>query len=318
MRRSTTLALVLLSGLVGCVTATDGEAEADPTPAATAARPARDPDRTARGSAAGLTPAQADTLATLGYPILVPAAPGVFRPVRVTMEWDPMPMYVLTYRRDDGGCITVGGMTEGMESLAFPAQAREVGVPAVGRTFTLFDAGQSELSDDAENWGVGTAVSDWFDLDGLFTNVITRADSEASCMPVSLDDLATFAASLRPLDGADDAGIDAAWDNLEIVGEEEELGLFGGQDAEEAATRLYARPEEVREVGVETVRETPHRAVVMVTRQGLQDDSVRDERLRVVYTRARSGDDWQPVRLRRQHRCQQGRGHADWSNEACQ
>jgi len=317
MRRSTLLAL-LAFGLAACTGgASDGASAADSLTAAPPASASVDTTRAGRAAAAGLSAAQVDSLAVLGFPVLVPSDPGAFRPVAVWTEQTPVWEYVVTYRRDDGACIEVAGVEEGMDEMRLPALAREVSVPALGRTFTLFDAGRDPASDDPENWGMGTVVSDWLDLDGLRTHLISRYDEGLPCAPVSAEDLAAFAATLRPLDPADDAGIDGAWDELEIAGEEEEIGSLGGPDPAVVARRLYARPEEAGEVTVETVRETPYRAVVMVTRLGLMDDSIRDERLRVLYRRNDTTGDWEPIRMRRQHRCQSGRGHAEWSNASC-
>jgi hypothetical protein len=77
-----------------------------------------------------------------------------------------------------------------------------------------------------------------------------------------------------------------------------------------------AASEEGTTSSVQTLRAGPHVHVVLVTSQGLADDSIRDERTRVTYTRDMDGG-WLPQYAGRQRRCRDGRGHQEWGPAAC-
>ena len=53
-----------------------------------------------------------------------------------------------------------------------------------------------------------------------------------------------------------------------------------------------------------------------MTAYDLYDDSVRDERLRLLY-RDNGVGTWELVDAGRQVRCQSGRGHEDWAGADC-
>lgn len=61
--------------------------------------------------------------------------------------------------------------------------------------------------------------------------------------------------------------------------------------------------------------ESPNQAMVTVTEGGLLDDSLAGYRYR--FDISRQGEQWTITRAGRQFRCQQGRGHQDWSIELC-
>ena len=102
--------------------------------------------------------------------------------------------------------------------------------------------------------------------------------------------VAAFAAGLRPLDPLDDAVLRGAYEPVEsAMGG---LALDEGPAADpEAAARAFAWDGEAGAVRVETLRRTPRRAVVLVTRESLAGGAVREERLRIVYA-SYAADGW--------------------------
>ena len=66
---------------------------------------------------------------------------------------------------------------------------------------------------------------------------------------------------------------------------------------------------------------SPEKAVVMVTRNGLPDDSVKASRTRYEFVPAEGSTDsnklWEITQVGEQNKCQSGRGPEDWSGELC-
>ncbi|MEO1619662.1 MAG: hypothetical protein AAFU53_01375 [Cyanobacteria bacterium J06632_3] len=61
--------------------------------------------------------------------------------------------------------------------------------------------------------------------------------------------------------------------------------------------------------------ESPNQAMITITQSGILDDSVGSIRYR--FDISRQDDQWTITRAGRQFRCQQGRGHQDFSTELC-
>ncbi len=109
---------------------------------------------------------------------------------------------------------------------------------------------------------------------------------------------------------ADTLGVFAPYDA--VLGDADRLS---GPDPEVAA-RAYFADAEADRVLIETAERTAARVVVLATALGLYDDSVRDERIRLVFEPGPSGG-WTPVAAGRQQRCRAGRGHQAWGVEQC-
>ena len=94
-----------------------------------------------------------------------------------------------------------------------------------------------------------------------------------------------------------------------------------GDDPEATARALVGLAEERYGDGMTvtaeavTERQRDREVVVLVTALNLPDDSVRDERYRVVLLSR--GARWSVAEAGVQIRCREGRGHADWSPEPC-
>ncbi|HEX9951626.1 MAG TPA: hypothetical protein VGB53_07645 [Rubricoccaceae bacterium] len=310
--------LALLSALVGLAACTSPEAPAAALPGRAADSadvpvPADTPE--SRAEAAGLSRRQARALAALGVPVYVPTLPAGWRLLSATTDslvdgGGAWPEVVLRYQTDRATCLAVVGASEGLGDVMVdePPYERDVRVPGVPMHGPA-RLGWGIPGERAEGWEDGRVATEWFGTDVLAVRV--EAAPGDDCAPASPEAAETLLASLRPLDPADDAanvGPVAFADAAEAAGE----------DPEAVARMAYgpAEPGEGRqETSVETLLRRPRVAVVLVTTTGGGDDSVRDERMRVVLTRGPAG--WRVHSAGRQVRCQPGRGHADWSAGFC-
>lgn len=94
-----------------------------------------------------------------------------------------------------------------------------------------------------------------------------------------------------------------------------------GPDPVEVAVRAYtgdcaAAPAAQPKLEISTAV-SGERRVVVLTRRELEDDSIRDERVRYELARVPDGDTWQIVWAGEQHRCWPGRGHEDFGTAPC-
>jgi nucleoside-diphosphate-sugar epimerase len=94
------------------------------------------------------------------------------------------------------------------------------------------------------------------------------------------------------------------------------LDRYNSGSDPEVAARSIADRYEADDVTIQVESEDNGEAVVYVTALGLYDDSVRDERLRLLY-RDNGVGTWELVDAGRQVRCWAGRGHEGWGAEAC-
>lgn len=308
------LALAGLASLAGCASPDSPDARpaaSSPLPSSDAAEAPAD-----RAAAAGLSPAQAEALAGLGVPVAVPGAlPDGWRVADLDVEAGDFARYAIRYEGPGGACFALVGETEGLGDrlVLAPPQQREVAIPALATHGPVVLA-WSDATDraDPEGWPAGHASTDWFGTDGVAYAVDSPVgDSQGrrshACARADIDDLASVVGSLRPLDPRDD-GPTGVWALAEATGAE--------AASPEAAARALAGPdEEGGRTAVEVLHRRPRHAVVVVTRTGLADDSVRDERLRVTVVRA--GEAWSAAHAVRQVRCQAGRGSAEWTAGDC-
>lgn len=266
----------------------------------------------------GLSLDQVATLRGLGMPIVIPSDVGTFELVGFEAEsMDYETSYALAYRRSDGVCFEVSGATGGFGGPQYPLVSTEVRIRDLGRTIRLYEASRDPGATSAQVWGVGTVVSDFIDLDGPAALFIS--DTQDGCRPVSLAEGAEIVAGLRRLSSpggaarppqSDIQGPFAPADDL--------LEDYNAATSPEMAANAFADryDGEADRVMVELDTQTEAEAVVFVTALGLADDSIRDERLRLVYENNGVGT-WELVDAGRQVRCQSGRGHTDWSDRAC-
>ncbi len=280
-----------------------GCASPSATPSATSSGRATVSDRAA---AAGLSDAQAAALTRIGVPVAVPGRlPAGWRVAGVDAPEVEYPEYTVRYAGPGGTCFAVTGATEGLGDrfLLAPSRQRDIDAP------TLATHGPIPLgwSDDAgnEDWGGRRATTEWFGTDGVAYAVDSPAGD--GCERADIDTLADVVGSLHMLDPRDD-GPTGVWAFADLTG--------GAGPTPEAAARSAAGPDEENgRTTVEVLNRRERYAVVLVTRTGLADDSVRDERLRVTTVHERRA--WTVVDAVRQVRCQPGRGHTDWSADAC-
>ena len=301
--RAATLALLLLSAC----RLTEAPAEA------LAVAASADTTRT-RAEAAGLTPEQTAALESLGVPVYVPDLPGGwgFRDLTSAAPvygGGAYPEYTLRYRTAGGACLVLDAASEGIGDVFVddPPHERGIGLTRVP-TYGDVRVGWSRPGETAEGWTPGTVQTEWFGTDGLALSVRTEDDC-APATPATPADVVAFLASLRPLDPADDAILLGPVHFAEAIPADEPA-----RTPESAVRAVIGSPEAGGEA-VETLRRRDRFAVVLVTRRGLADDSVRDERTR--YVVARGGDGWQVVSAGAQRRCQAGRGAQTWSPELC-
>jgi hypothetical protein len=257
----------------------------------------------------------------MAYPILVPSGldpsdSGAFRLDGATVDDDEEEVYyALRYRRADGACFAVSGSGEGerlrLRRQDSPRDSATAVVRALHAPVVLYRARVDPAGGGRSGWASGDITSGPIEADGLTVTLTSLADEDAGCRPVSLDEAAALVAGLRPLDPADD--LDGAYRPLDLSGL---TAPREGADSEELARLAFAPETGGGEVTVETVRRTERRAVVLVTRRGTGGDAVQDEQIRAVFIQGDEGV-WRLVSAGRRVRCQPGRGHEDWSPEAC-
>jgi hypothetical protein len=90
---------------------------------------------------------------------------------------------------------------------------------------------------------------------------------------------------------------------------------YAGPDPE-AAAQAMSPAGDATSTRIETLRTGPTRRLVVVTHEGLMDDSIRDERVRITFMLNSDGE-WFPLYFARQQRCREGRGHTDWGPDGC-
>ena len=274
------------------------------------------PDPAAAPGLGGLTAGQMQDLRALGVPVLVPSVLGAFELASLQVEQQgPTARWALDYRRTDGACFEMIGGNEGVGSPDFPLVSTEVRIADLGRTVRVYEAADVPGATSAQVWGLGTVVSEIIDLDGA--TALFLSDTEGGCRPVSIDEGAQIVSSLRllavgaptPPPGSPDLGV--------FLPAPDVLEDYNAASTPEAAAQAFARryDGEADQVTVDLLSQTSYEATALVTLRGLRDDSVRDERLRLTY--APYGDVWELVQAGRQVRCQPGRGHSDWSGQAC-
>ncbi len=310
--------LVLVLALAGCSPRTPDDRPPAPLPAPP---PPPADTRATRAEAAGLSERQAADLDSLGVPVYVPVLPAGWTLTEATSRLTGVtddsvsvrPEYILRVRTSEQTCLVFVALTEGINDVFVfedPPNERDVRVPGVPVAQPL-RLGWGIAGETTEGWEDGRVMSDWFGTDGLSLQI--RSSDADGCAPASPEAAETFLEALRPLDPADDAVLLGPVARVEV-----EPATAFGADPEALALAAFS-PADLGEgrqrVGVETLRRRARFAVVLVTTTGLPDDSVRDERTRVVLGRVAEG--WTVTAAGRQVRCQQGRGHADWSAEAC-
>lgn len=89
-----------------------------------------------------------------------------------------------------------------------------------------------------------------------------------------------------------------------------------GNNPRTVALRAFTYSQDApRSQQVQVSRPTANTAVVMITKMGLEDDSVAGIRYRVELRR--TGQQWRIVWAGSQTRCQARRGHQNWSRQLC-
>lgn len=264
----------------------------------------------------GLTADELATLRGLGIPVLVPGDVGAFELASLEAEAQGYETsYALRYQRADGACFEVSGANGGLGGPPFPLVSTDVRIADLGRSVRVYEASREPGATSAQVWGQGTIVSDFIDLDG--PAALFLSDTQGGCRPVTLQEGAEIVAGLQlvtaaprrdPQSGA--MGRFAPADDL--------LDDYNAASSPEIAADVLSQryDGEATRVTVELDYQTEAEAVVFVTAFGLYDDSIRDERLRLVYENNGVGT-WELVDAGRQVRCQSGRGHQDWSDLAC-
>ena len=271
-----------------------------------------------RAEAAGLDREQADALTALGVPIYVPTMPAGWTLTSATADstvggGSVWPEYEIAYRTDRGTCLSLIGASEGLGDVMVqePPYGRDVRVPGVPMHAPA-RLGWGVAGERAEGWEDGRVATEWFGADVL--SVRAEASRTDDCQPASPEAVETLVGSLRPLDPADDAA------NVGLVSfvesGEDTAETPPGPDPEAVARDAFGTVEDGQLPAiVETLRRHGRAAVVMVTLADAADDSVRDQRTRVVLVRRADG--WHVHAAGQQVRCQAGRGHAEWSAEFC-
>ncbi len=266
----------------------------------------------------GLTDDQSDQLLALGVPVLVPAVLDAFELAYFEAgRVGTGASYALGYRRSDGSCFEVSGGNDGFGGPELPLVFTKAHIADLGQTVLVYRAADVPDATSAQVWGINTVVSDFIELDGAAA--LFLSDTEGGCRPVSLDEGAQIVSGLRLLTSgtrgpaptrASDLGAFAPADDV--------LRGLNSASAPGVAAQAIARrySDDAGRTTVDVLSESPYEAVALVTLLDLRDDSVRDERLRLTYTRV--GDTWDLVQAGRQVRCQPGRGHSNWSAVACQ
>jgi hypothetical protein len=271
--------------------------------------------RGARAAASGLSADQLAALVALDVPVYVPTLPSGWRVERlddtsVREGGTAYPGFLMRLRSASGACLDLDAASEGLGDVFVqpPPRTRELTISGVA-TIGPVVLGWSRAGDTAEGWETPHVSTEWFGMDGMWM----KAAGGDGCAAASADDTAALLATLRPLDPADDAL---------------SLGVFRLPDLDtmlepgpdpEALARQVGGPTEAGEgrqrTVVETLRRRNRHAVVLVTTTDAADDSIRDVRTRVALMRGEEG--WVVASVGTQVRCQRGRGHQEWSAEAC-
>jgi len=276
-------------------------------------------DLAARAAAAGLSPEQAQTLAEHRAGAVVPVMPAGWELTdfvdETVREGDVVwPAHSLVYRRDDGACFEVHAASEGLGDVLvlMPPHLDEATAPRIA-LYGPIPIGWSAPDEPESDWGAGRLNSEWFGTDGLFTHIASVAGD--GCSMVSIEEARALISEFRYLDPADDNTLPGVWAPLESVEEGVDPAQFVGSDPEEIARRMFPGEEAAR-THVATLRDGPRHRLVLIVHEGLMDDSIQDEHIRLAFWRGPGGE-WFPSYVARQHRCRAGRGHTGWSTENC-
>ena len=277
----------------------------------------------------GLTADQSAQLQALGVPVVVPGETYGFAlaVVEAGRQGAGAVRYALDYRRSDGACFEVSGGNDGFGRPDLPLVSTEVRVDGLGgRSVRVYQAADVPGATSAQVWGLGTVVSDFVDLDGAAA--LFLSDTQGGCRPVSLEEGAQIVSGLRLLASgpsrpplSQDPAVPRSPAEVRDLGPfapaDDVLGGLNTASTPEIAARAVARryEDDADRVTVDVLSESSYEAVALVTLLDLRDDSVRDERLRLTYTRV--GDAWELIQAGRQVRCQPGRGPGGWSDAAC-
>ncbi len=272
--------------------------------------------RADRAAEAGLSADQARRLADLGVPIAVPTLPegwtltdfdaGVFEEGSFRY-----PHYTLHYRHTGGACFALDAASEGLGDVFItePPHVREVDVPGLAAYGPAL-LGWAEEGEDGE----ARMQTEWFGADGLALGLVSRPDD--GCRRLAPGDAASLLGGLRYLDPDDDVLALGPMQWMDLS--DPPIGEMGnGPTPEATAAQAFAMTEgEGRFVTTtETLRRRDAHAVVLVTNTNVPDDSIRDERVRVVLVPGDEG--WLVTEAGRQVRCREGRGHTDWGAAPC-
>lgn len=266
----------------------------------------------------GLSQDQVVYLSELGVPVVVPGVVGAFRLAQLDVERrDTSVRYTLDYRRDDGACFEVSGDTGAMSLPDYPlvsveAIARELpGRPGV----LVYEAADDPGATSAQVWGVRTVVSEPILLDDI--DVLFLSDTADGCVPVSLTEGAELVSALELVPSVEGgvAGVTPEGESTDFRPAPDVLDGYNAASSPLAAAEAIGQRYDA-DVDVEVVEEGDGEAVVLVTAYDLDDDSVRDERLRLLY-RDNGVGTWELVDAGRQVRCQPDRGHEGWGPTLC-
>ena len=275
-----------------------------------------DPDPV-QGPIGGLTTDQARQLDQLGSTVLVPRRVEGFTVDRFQASRTEYGAgYSISYRRSDGSCFEVNGTTDGIGGPGYPIVQMDVTIGAIGQPSRIYKASDDPDATSAQNWGAGTVISEFVDVDGMFVSFLST--TVGGCRPLSLEEAGPIFASLAPVGGgsgsASSSSGAASWaDATDVL---DVIGGVAGEDPETAAFAAFSTEDEGTQVSVETLSQSGSTATVLVTMLGLADDSVRDERFRLEYAEGEQGY-WRAVAAQRQTRCWSGRGHQEWGPGVC-
>lgn len=264
-----------------------------------------------------LSDGQVAQLRGLGVPVLVPGPVGDFRLSVFEVNASATSVsYRLDYRRPDGACFQVSGANEGLGGPDYPLVYTEVQIDQIpGRPgVRVYEASDDPAATSAQVWGVQSVVSEYLEMDGMVVQFLS--DTVGGCVPVTLGEGAALVAGMRMIAPGTASGPAATGDLGAFALAPDVVSDYNAASDPEVAAEAVGRRYEADDVTVEVLRETDAEAVALVTATGLLDDSVRDERLRLVYAFDGVGT-WELVEAGRQVRCWPGRGHEGWSADRC-